>query len=362
MSDLKVVDLFCGAGGMSKGFKQAGFDVILGIDNDAQVLETFQRNHPDSETWEEDIEKVDEIPDCDVVIGGPPCPDFSIANKKRDPEAGMELVYEFLRLKDTVDPDWWVMENVPQITNHISHKDFPVIKVLNCVEYGVPQRRKRCFAGEYPVPEPTHVDSKDPQRTLDGRTLKPHVTTGEAIWDLICDGGGNWRKLPPRVKDHDPEELSEEALDYLRRDSRHLRKHKPRSLNEPSRAIPANIHKGVPYGLVVIAGAKDVRYYPHGEPSPTILDQSGGGPREGRPAVLNLPSQTIESSGYLREGGHHESLTESRIRKLTVRECARLQSFPDNYEFCGSKTSKYRQVGNAVPPADGSQDSGGDKR
>jgi len=356
---------------------------------------------------EEDVRNVEEVPDADVVVGGPPCPDFSLANKKRDPEAGMELVYEFLRLKNTADPDYWIMENVPQVTNHITRRDFPRKKVYNCANYGVPQKRKRCFAGEYPRPEQTHAEQ--PQRTLDGRELKPWVTVWEAIWDLILtptkeelelneeqeervrefrgddfpnnldepsrtvkvDGRGGdktndtiyipipnhnpelgasleeWEekeekygtqnpleldKSSPTIKaqeiarnkrfphhflvipDHNPEELSEKAKDYLQRDPRHLKKHRPREMDEPSRTIPADVHKGVPYGLV------------------------------------NLPGSTIDSSGYLYEKGHHKSQTDARLRRLTVRECARLQSFPDWFEFKGSKTSKYRQVGNAVPP------------
>ena len=95
----------------------------------------------------------------------------------------MELVHEFLRLKDTADPDYWIMENVPQVTNHIARKDFPRYRVYNCANYGVPQKRKRCFAGEYPRPEQTHAEQ--PQRTLDGRELKPWVTVWDAIWDLM---------------------------------------------------------------------------------------------------------------------------------------------------------------------------------
>jgi len=399
---MRVVDLFCGAGGMSEGFRQAGFDVMLGIDNDPQALETFRRNHPGSEAWEEDIEKVDEIPDCDVVIGGPPCPDFSIANKKRDPKAGMELVYEFLRLKDTADPDWWIMENVPQITNHISRKDFPVIKILNCVEYGVPQRRKRCFAGAYPTPRPTHVDSKEPQRTLDGRTLKPHVTVWEAIWDLLLTPTeGEWNGLPEYVKERfrsEDYEISPSGQENIRIIGE----------DEPSPTLVKNVGNNPHQWLIPDheafnnLGCSDLDHAKRGverdEPAPTVhphmrtsqhirvpdhdpqlgatlkeYEEKGSRYGSQKPIDLEAPSpvltteiernvkfphhylleypgSTVDSSGYLYEKGHHKTQTEARVRRLTVRECARLQSFPDDFLFCGSKTSKYRQVGNAVPP------------
>ena len=174
---MKVVDLFCGAGGFSLGFEVLDeFEVIYAVDNDPKPLETYRHNFPDTEVVEEDVRNVEEVPDADVVVGGPPCPDFSLANKNRDPEAGMELVYEFLRLKNTADPDYWIMENVPQVTNHITRRDFPRKKVYNCANYGVPQKRKRCFAGEYPRPEQTHAEQ--PQRTLDGRELKPWARCG----------------------------------------------------------------------------------------------------------------------------------------------------------------------------------------
>jgi len=380
------------------------FEVVYAIDNNPKCLETFRHNFPETEVVEEDVRNVEEIPNADVVIGGPPCPDFSLANKKRDPEAGMELVYEFLRLKDTADPDYWIMENVSMAEKHLPRKHFPRKKVYNCANYGVPQKRRRVFAGDYPRPEQTHAEN--PSRKLTGGELKPWVTVWEAIWDLMLTPTreeldeeqaekieeyrdriglgfpGNvdepsrtvnttrgteknviipipdhkpelgasfeeWKekeekygtqnpleldKSSPTIKaqeiarnkrfphhflvipDHNPEELSEKAKDYLQRDPRHLKKHRPREMDEPSRTIPADVHKGVPYGLV------------------------------------NLPGSTIDSSGYLYEKGHHKSQTDARLRRLTVRECARLQSFPDWFEFRGSKTSKYRQVGNAVPP------------
>jgi len=468
---LKVIDLFCGVGGFSLGFEVLDeFEVIYAVDNDPKPLETYRHNFPDTEVVEEDVKNIDEVPDADVVIGGPPCPNFSLANKKRDPKKGMELIYEYLRLKDTANPDYWIMENVPQVTNHIARRDFPKYRVYNCANYGVPQKRKRCFAGEYPRPEQTHAEQ--PQRTLDGRELKPWVTVWEAIWDLILtptkeelelneeqeervrefrgddfpnnldepsrtvkvDGRGGdktndtiyipipnhnpelgasleeWEekegkygtqnpleldKSSPTIKaqeiarnkrfphhflivsDHegteaelrgdgtqgdevlDSEQPSKtiraehhgniqavEVPDHIGRKSppnfsdTMWEKHPPQELDEPSSVMSATLHKDQPHGYVKVNGEKI--------------------PWEEFEEKLKEPALTIESSNpYLTKGERKRDedgnavltpVGERRLRRLTVRECARLQSFPDWFEFRGSKTSKYRQIGNAVPP------------
>lgn len=174
---LTVIDLFCGAGGLSEGFRQVGFDVVLGIDNWDTACESFEANNPHSDVRCEDVHDIEMLPKADIVLGSPPCPDFSIAKIGNDPKEGMKLVREFLRLKDVVKPKYWIMENVPTVVNHVSKRDFPVINVFNCADYGVPQMRKRAFMGKYPHPTPTH--SKQPMRTLTDMTLRPWVRFGE---------------------------------------------------------------------------------------------------------------------------------------------------------------------------------------
>jgi len=210
--NLKVVDLFCGAGGFSLGFEVLdGFEVIYAVDNDPKPLETYRHNFPNTEVVEEDVRNVGEVPDADVVIGGPPCPDFSLANKNRDPEAGMELVYEFLRLKDTANPDYWIMENVKMAEKHLPRKKFPRKGVYNCANYGVPQKRERVFAGDYPKPKQTHAEH--PQKTLTGEKLKPWVTVWEAIGDLIL------APTKEELKEMSEIETDGKKISYGKRDS-----------------------------------------------------------------------------------------------------------------------------------------------
>jgi len=287
---LKVIDLFCGVGGFSLGFQiMDDFEVILGIDNNERALETFNHNFPDTETWCKDVREVEDLPDADIVVLAPPCPNFSLVNKKRDPKKGMELVYEGLRLKDLADPDYWIMENVPQITDHIPREKFPTIKEYNCANYGVPQKRHRVFAGDYPIPERTHT--KNQNETLTGKKLEEWVTVREAIGDLLT------------LVDQEGVELSKEQVKRIKEEREDTERHWgtmqfPDPLNRPSRTISSHTAQGTKRETIII---------PAGENGETI-------------------------------------------RRLTVRECARLQSFPDWFEFKGSRSSQYRQVGRAVPP------------
>jgi DNA (cytosine-5)-methyltransferase 1 len=198
-----VIDLFCGAGGLSEGFRQAGFRVLVGQDIDLVAGATFSATHPHATFVGGPIQDVSvtnllnaarrQRGEIDVIVGGPPCQGYSVYNHQRgehDPRAG--LFKEYLRIVDGVMPRWIVMENVTGITSiadgnlvqainaGLSELGYRVeMKVLRAEEYGVPQERRRVFFlgtrtnAEICFPVPTH-----------GPDLRPFVTVGDAISDL----------------------------------------------------------------------------------------------------------------------------------------------------------------------------------
>jgi len=148
---MKVVDLFSGAGGLSLGFDYCeSFEVIYALDKWAVACATYKTNFPDVDVDCRDAldVKASEIPKSDIIIGGPPCQDFSTA-KMSDREPNLSLVKWFLAVVDYHKPKYWIMENVEGVSQHLNVS----YKIYKMNEYGVPQLRKRCFAGYYHEPE-----------------------------------------------------------------------------------------------------------------------------------------------------------------------------------------------------------------
>jgi len=163
-----VVDLFCGAGGFSLGFEMAGFEVIYGLDSWEVACETFRQNFPRAEVMCADALQVDpgEIPDADVIIGGPPCQGFTIARVQAWHEDRRQfdfsLVDWFLKVVAEKKPRYWIMENVPapKLMEHLRGAVPDArIEVYEMWRFGVPQVRRRLFAGRFETPEenPTQV-------------------------------------------------------------------------------------------------------------------------------------------------------------------------------------------------------------
>ncbi len=303
---MKVISLFCGAGGMDLGFLKAGHTIIWANDNDKDSVETYKKNIckkfnlPDNHVVLKDIEKVDtkEIPDGDIVIGGFPCQGFSVANPYRHVKDSRNKLYlELLRVIKEKKPKYFVAENVPGILSigkgeviKMIMRDFKEAgykaqyKVLNAANFGVPQKRMRVIIlgtredvePRIYHPKPTH--SQNPKTTVDGTKLKRWLTVRYAISDLPDPGEG------VDIPNH------------------HGTKHK-----------------------VKVNGFIGNRATKWDEPSPTIVGRGGG---TGGPVIIPHPNLH---------------------RRMTVRETARLQSFPDDFVFEGSISSQYRQIGNAVP-------------
>ena len=353
---LTAIDLFCGAGGLSEGFRQAGFHVLAGNDCDKYAGETFASTHKEAAFLPGPIEKIAASKflkvtglkkgELDCLIGGPPCQAFSVYNHQRglhDKRSG--LFKEYLRIVDGLRPKWVVMENVTGITSAGNGKAVRSIlygleslgydvetQILRSEDFGVPQERRRVFfVGNrlgLPImwPTPTH-----------GPDLKPFVTVGDAISDLPVllngeDLGVNSYRCSPQSN----------YQTTLRRGSTQVHNHAAPKLAK----INLQRMKYIPQG----GSWRDLppRLLPAGMKMARRCDHTK---RYGRLRMDGL-SSTVLTKCDLHWGAF---IHPEQDRVLTVREAARLQSFPDWFCFLGPRTEQYVQVGNAVPPLLGRQ-------
>ncbi len=351
-SSWTAIDLFCGAGGLSEGFRQAGFAILAGNDCDEYAGATFRKTHNDAKFLLGPIENFAaqdflnaanmQPGQLDCLIGGPPCQAFSVYNHQRglhDQRSG--LFKEYLRLVEALNPKWVVMENVTGITSagegqvvraiftELQRLGFRVeAQVLKAEEHGIPQERRRIvFIGNrlgLPIdfPQPTY-----------GEKLKPLVT----VWDAIGD-------LPVLSNGETPASAQLYRCEAFSAYQRELRNGQNVALNhEAPRLAPINMERmqhipeggswrDIPVDLLP-AGMKKARRCDHTK-------------RYGRLRKNGL-SSTILTKCDIHWGAY---IHPEQDRTLTVREAARLQSFPDWFEFQGPRTEQYVQVGNAVPP------------
>ena len=345
---LKVIDLFCGCGGLSHGFLDAGYNVVIGVDHDEAALKTYSRNHKDSVALKSDLfkdEAIDEIEenyiritgssDVDLVIGGPPCQGFSLTGSRDINDTRNTLYLAVVKSVKKFKPKAFLIENVPgiatlyggivkeQIINTFEDIGYRVTvtdKPLIAADYGVPQIRKRMFfvgiredireiIGEnFVFPRPTHLPIN-------------HVTCKEALSDLQSreDELGT-------EEDYYVNEPTSEYQKMMRKNSSKLYNHVATKHTEMVKNTIALVpdggnHKDLPNGV--------------------------GGSRKFNEAwtryASDRPSRTIDT-------GHRNHFHYKYNRVPTIRENARLQSFPDDFIFLGTKTQQNRQVGNAVPP------------
>ncbi|MFI3277412.1 MAG: DNA (cytosine-5-)-methyltransferase [Rikenellaceae bacterium] len=357
---LKVLDLFCGVGGLSYGFEQAGhFETIAGVDLLSDRIDTFASNHPHAYGFCSDIndlapKEVFDYIKCrpDVIVGGAPCQGFSSIRPFRnlnDNDQRNNLFKTFGLYVDFFKPDWFVFENVVGLlthkggeTLHMLLKEFKSLgyavdfKVINAAHFGVPQLRERLIivgnrvGKEYIWPEPTHFyDHKSMAgvnntnclvaKSSDG--LLPAVTIMDALNDLpILKSGGKSEKYLQSS------ELSDYQK-YLREGSDKLTLHEATVHSEKMMEIIR--HSGYNIDAVkhlVTSGFSTC--YSRLEP--------------------NKPSVTLTVNFV--NPSSNKCIHPIQDRALTPREGARIQGFPDKFIFCGSRTQIVKQIGNAVPP------------
>ena len=322
---LTLIDLFAGAGGMTCGFSRAGFRPLYAVEIDAAAARTYKRNFG-AHVLDTDIALETDFPKADVIVGGPPCQGFSPLGRDRDPHSRLQLNMlwkHYLRAVEGVQPLAFVVENVPQFLRSEQYIAFErrlrrlrprythVSGVLNAADFGVPQLRRRGLivavrsdVGVPHLPEPIHT----PETYRDVRS---------AIGDLPIPVGTEIRDVPP-------------PLDL----------HFGRSPRPDSRAR----YEAIPEGGNRFDLARN---------RPDLLPPCWANKPTGTTDVLgrlswDKPALTIRTEFFKPEKGRY--LHPEQHRVITHREAARLQTFPDDFVFEGTKIEIARQIGNAVPP------------
>jgi len=367
----KMIDLFCGTGGFSKGFENATgghYRVVLGVDIRRDSLATFKANHDEALALCQDIRGVDwhhmresldmKRGELGVVIGGPPCQGFSSLRPHRSSNVNdprNDLFLAFVACVESFRPRTFVMENVVGLATHNGGRDIIAIeeafarlgyqcdwKILNAAHFGVPQRRERLImigvdrAGPHCWPEPTHtsdhstIGHRDQSRMLrpefeglfsTGLSMEPAISVMDAIGDLpAVEPGG-------------------EAIEYDR----------------PAKTAFQRARRGFSTRLTWHEATA------HREHMMEIIRHSGAN-------ISHIPKHLVKSgfsSCYSRLAPDEPAVTitvnfvhpasnrcihPTADRALTPREGARLQSFDDSFRFLGSRTQVVKQIGNAVPP------------
>lgn len=358
-----AISLFCGAGGCSLGFKQAGFKILLATDIDKVAIETYKLNFPETETILDDINNINfnEIMekhglvsgDLDFLIGGPPCQGFSTAGTRFWDDSRNHLLKSYINALTVLRPKWFMMENVEGLLT--SNKGIYVTEVVKAFtelgynvhvekiysqEYGIPQRRKRVIVLgnnlgiDFIMPKPTISVTGNIFRNSD-------VTLAHAIASLP-DAGTTRNEI---VK-HLDVNMTDDFNTYLKSDVHHLTEHfhiplKDIQLDRAITLKPGQTMKDLPEHLQHESFKKRAnRRVADGTPT----ENRGGAPSGMKRLYLNEPCLTITGAAT-RELIHPEY-----NRPLTIREAARIQTFPDNFLLCGNSSQKIQQIGNAIPP------------
>lgn len=328
------VDVFSGAGGISCGFEQAGHKCLLGIDHDKHAIKTFENNHPHASVWSDDVailkkKDLEELVGnnrIDVVVGGPPCQGFSTVGTGNPNDKRNSLFLFYLNVVKWLDPKFIVIENVTGLLAKKNEKTLQEIfkkfsrigyrlecKVVSAQQYGVPEKRRRTIILGTRLPINLSFPKETHDVEIEGRYIPP-VTIGQAFASLQDEEGN--------LHNHD---LSQAEIKN-KLDLKRLRR------------IPEG--KGIRYkkdeDLYLTPSTKmgvDWKTLPEGRFRQTKYQR----------LCSKSPSPTIMTH-------RHTYFHPNEDRYLTVREAAKIQSFPNNFVFHGPISAQWRQIGNAVPP------------
>ncbi|MGN7409159.1 DNA cytosine methyltransferase [Sporosarcina sp. SAFN-010] len=380
----KVLDLFSGCGGLSEGFLQADYEVAVSIEIDEKACETQRKNHPETiiiqgdltELSPEKLELQTQISNYDLIIGGPPCQGFSSIGTRlgtsdfgefgEDPRNS--LYKEFVKYVRYYQPKMFLMENVPglftmqegaireNIENDFSHDDpegryigYRVTStILRAVEFGVPQKRERVFfvgvRGDF-----EDIDFQFPEPVLHENEF---YTVRDAIGDLPALGVKDGENKTVHQIEHNSflTMLNENALE-LRRDNNYEKgyayNHLTRYNNPRDREI---FRRLAPFQKLRELDLDEITAYLRDNGFKELPVRLRNGFDDFyRKLNWERPSPTIIAHLH-KDGLAFIHPDREQARSLSIREAARLQSFPDNFIFQGSQSHMFKQIGNAVPP------------
>lgn len=299
---MNIIDLFSGCGGLSLGFELAGYNTLLGIDNDKAAINTFEKNHKGSigittditEVSGEEIRRLVGGKSIDVVIGGPPCQGMSLAGPRKLHDPRNKLYLSFIRIVQELQPKAFVIENVPglvslfkgaikeSILEEFQQMGYNVnYQILNSADYGVPQTRKRVFfvglknGEKFTFPEPTYFE--------DGTLFdKSFIPLKEVIF--------------PENEIDEKYYFSQKAVEGMLNAKKDMNKGRAQDINKPCNTVGAHLAK----------------------------------------VSLNSTDPVLKIN--------------EKYRRFTPREVARIQSFPDSYKLVRAEGTQYKALGNAIPP------------
>jgi DNA (cytosine-5)-methyltransferase 1 len=369
---LRAIDLFCGAGGLSQGFRQAGFDVRLGVDFDEDACAAYRLNQPGAQTLMTDLRQVSAadlldaagLDEVEIVLGGPSCQGFSTHGRRSGwvrPDDSRNFLYrEYARIVEGLQPLCFVMENVPGLLYYDDGRFWERIRrrfvragyrvrheLLLAADYGIPQLRRRLLIvgtrlpGVFEFPARTHVGAlrRDHRELWERRRLAewPHLAPHVGVWDAISDlpvieaGGGE-----ERCRYGGPAQTAFQRR--LRKGSRWLYDHEAAPLSEGHLRQVEHVPEGGTWRDIPLELLPKRFAHIRRTDSTTLFGRLESA----------FPAYTITTQfNNVTTGCYTHPL---QHRALSAREGARIQTFPDRYRFVGSLESKCRQIGNAVPP------------
>lgn len=345
---MKAIDLFCGCGGLSSGLRDAGFNILAGVDIEKDYIKTFTHNFKNAESICADISKIssDDLMlrfglkkgELDLLAGGPPCQGFSknVPRSQRVIDSdNNQLVNVFLTHCENILPKFIIMENVAemrngfeqhyteQIVKRLSDVGYDVIHgVHNAADYGVPQNRRRAFfiarrdCGKLIYPTETHAK-------YSGRS---HVTVWDAISDLRSLSSGSGVEIDSYIT-----EPQNEFQEYVRNGSKGVFNHIAKKLSKIQMDRLSSLKPG--------EGIKNL---------PDHLRPKGGYSGAYGRLTKDMIMPTITRWVFHPGSGRFGHPVDSRV--ISIREAARLHSFNDNFIFVGTYTQQAGQLGNSVPP------------